>query len=491
MNFKPDPARRKGAAKRDEWVKHKIVLYNPAAVFFDMPLALLSIASGLDPEKYDVRILDARILTDAHDRLVEECRDALCLGVTALTGAPLTDALEATRKVKRARPDLPVVWGGWHPSLFPKDTLDQEPAIDVTVQGQGEESFPELVEVFANGGDLSKVAGVCFRDSNGASKKSRPRVLSDQDALPPINYDLIDCEAYFAAKGRRQLDYISSTGCFFRCTFCADPHVFKRRWTSVSAKRVVQELAALHARFGITDVNFQDETFFTYRDRSVELAERLIEADLGISWAATMRADQGSRMSYEDFVLLKKSGLRRLLIGVESGSQEMMDWLKKDIKIEQVLECARRCRELGISVQFPFIVGFPGETEASVQASFDMVKRLRSMSSEFTTPIFYFKPYPGTGITQQVQEEGFELPRTLDEWSSFDFVGAVGGPWVDPEKFEKVERFKFYTQLAWSPSSVLRWPIQALARFRCHRDAYGWPIERSLIGMLRRKTELS
>ena len=472
-------------------VRHKVVLYNPHAVFFDMPLALLSIGSALDPEKYDVRILDARILADAHDRLVEECADACCLGVTALTGAPLNDAVAATRRVKAVLPDLPVVWGGWHPSLFPDQTLADEASIDITVQGQGEETFGHVLDVLTEGGDLATVHGICFRDGDGRPRKNPPRAMSDQDQLPPVNYDLIDCEAYFAAKGRRQLDYISSTGCFFRCTFCADPFVFKRGWTSISAERVVEEFATLKARYRITDVNFQDETFFTYRKRSVELAQRLIDADLGLTWAATMRADQGARLSVEDFALLKKSGLRRLLIGVESGSQEMMDWLKKDIKIEQVLECAQRCRDLGIAVQFPFIVGFPGETDASVQASFDMIKRLRAMSPNFSTPIFYFKPYPGTGITKRVEEDGFALPQTLDQWTNFDFVGSVGGPWVSPRKFQDVERFKFYSQIAWSAPSLLRRPLQMLARLRCQHDAYGWPLERLLLGWVRRKAELT
>lgn len=459
-----------------------------------MPLALLSVASALDTDTHDVQILDARILSDPHADLVRACRNAQCLGVTALTGAPLKDALAATRAVRRACPDLPIVWGGWHPSLFPKDTLRHEPAIDITVQGQGEETFVELVEALCSDGDLSAINGICFRTGQGAEAEIRqtpPRVLTDQDTLAPINYELIDCETYFSRKGRRQLDYISSTGCFFRCTFCADPFVFKRRWTSISAERIVTEIAEFHARYDITTVNFQDETFFTYRDRSIDLANRLIEADLGVEWAATMRADQGSRMSREDFALLRKSGLHRLLIGVESGSQEMMDWLKKDIKIEQVLECAERCRDLGISVQFPFIVGFPGESDASVEASFDMVRRLRSMSPNFVTSIFYFKPYPGTGITIQAEEDGYELPQTLDEWSAFDFVNGDGGPWVDVAKYERVERFKFYSNLAWSRPSPMRWPLQALARFRCRFGAFGWPLEKTIVQSIRRQPELT
>ena len=116
--------------------RHKVVLYNPESVFYTMPLALLAVGSYLDPQKYEVRILDSRLEQDPGGAVLAEIDDALCLGLTVLTGAPIRDALAITRAAKARRPDLPIVWGGWHPSLFPTATLD-EPNIDVTVQGQG------------------------------------------------------------------------------------------------------------------------------------------------------------------------------------------------------------------------------------------------------------------------------------------------------------------------------------------------------------------
>lgn len=470
--------------------RHKIVLYNPQAVFFDMPLALLAVGSAVPEDQYHVVLIDARTDADAHARLREECRDALCLGITSLSGAPLQDALSATRMVKGDLPDLPIVWGGWHPSLFPKDTLAQEPSIDICVNGQGEVTFLELVNALRDKTDLARIHGISYR-ADGQVKQTPPRTLQDQDTLAPINYDLIDPEVYFAAKGQRQLDYISSTGCFFRCTFCADPFVFKRRWTAISPERVVEEITAFHARHAITDVNFQDETFFTYRNRCVAIAEGLVERKLPIRWAATMRADQGSRLSDADFELLKRSGLRRLLIGVESGSQEMMDWLKKDIKVEQVMECAERCKRLGIHAIFPFIVGFPGESDASVQASLEFIKTLRAKSSAFQTPVFYFKPYPGTQITAEAEKDGYQLPQSLEAWSQFDYVGSEGGPWVDDRKYQLIERFKFYANLAWGRPHPVKWPLQALARLRCRHDQYGLPFEKAVLQHLRKNQSLS
>ena len=466
----------------------KIVLYNPQAVFYTMPLALLAVGSYLDPQKYEVRILDGRLERDPVGAVLAAIDDALCLGVTVLTGAPIRDALRITRAAKARRPDLPIVWGGWHPSLFPTATLD-EPGVDVTVQGQGEATFGELVERLAAGEDLVGLRGTTVR-ANGQVVQNPPRPLVDMNTFPPANYDLISVERYFRLKGQRQLDYISSTGCHFRCAFCADPFVYKRRWVARDPARMGEEIEMLWRRYRFDDLAFQDETFFTYRDRVVALAEEFLRRGLRFTWTGTLRADQGFRLSDEVLALCVRSGLRRVMIGVESGAQEMLDWMTKDITVEQVLDAAEKCVRHGIGAIFPFIVGFPGESDASVRATLALVKRLRAMSPAFETPIFYFKPYPGSRITEEVVRNGYRLPTTLEGWAEFDFVGSAG-PWVSPEKYALIERFKFYNRFAWGPETRLRWPLQKLARWRCRRDFYHLPLEKIVVERLKPLPRLS
>ncbi|MHA7057570.1 B12-binding domain-containing radical SAM protein [Aquimarina sp. M1] len=470
--------------------KYKVLLYNPIAVFFDMPLALLAIGSVLDPNKYEVIIVDGRIDKTPLETLQLHIEDAVCFGVTALTGRPIKDALRITQEVKKMRKDIPVVWGGWHTSLFPEQTLVDEIGIDITVQGQGEDTFRELVDTIVDKKEVSGVKGICYRDGEGNIVKNPPRTISKMDAFANINYDLIDVEKYFEKKGRRQLDYISSTGCFFRCSFCADPFVYKRKWTAISPDVMVDKLEELYTKYKFTDLNLQDETYFTYRDRVIEIAEKLIERNLKFTWAATMRADQGSRMSLEDFRICADSGLRRLLIGVESGSQEMMDWLKKDIKIEQVYMCAERCKELGIAVQFPFIVGFPEESDKSIEATVKVALKLNSMHPNFRTPIFYFKPYPGTPITDNVIKNGYKLPETVYEWSDFDFVGSTG-PWVSDEKYDFFEKFKFYLKFAYSNQKLIYLPLQLMARLRCKYRFFNAPIEKKIVDRFFKSQQLA
>lgn len=468
--------------------RRNVVLYNPESVFYTMPLALLAIGSALDRRRYDVRVVDGRLERDPTGAVLAATGDALCLGVTVLTGAPIRDALEVTRAVRRRRPELPIVWGGWHPSLFPAETL-VEPGIDVTVQGQGEVTFAEVVDRLADGASLDGVAGTAFRGAGGVQVNS-PRPLTAMNALAAHDYGLIPVERYFALKRQRQLDYIASTGCHFRCAFCADPFVYKRRWVALEPARMGEEIEALWRRYRFEDLNFQDETFFTFRDRVAAIAEEFLRRGLRFTWAATLRADQGFRLPEDVFALCVRSGLRRVMIGVESGSQEMLDWMRKDITIEQVLDSAEKCVRHRVGAIFPFIVGFPGESDASVRATLDLAKRLRRMSPEFEVPVFYFKPYPGSAITERVVADGYALPATLEEWAEFDFIGS-SGPWVTEEKYRLIERFKFYNRCAGGPTRPWRWPLRAAARWRCRRDVYRLPVEKVLVDWLRPQPRLS
>ncbi|MEA3176969.1 MAG: anaerobic magnesium-protoporphyrin monomethyl ester cyclase [Gammaproteobacteria bacterium] len=456
--------------------RHKVVLYNPQAVFFTFPLALLAIGSELDPDVYEVIIVDARLESDAESVVLSHLEGALCVGVTVLTGAPISDALQISRAVKRVRPDLPVVWGGWHPSMFARECLS-EPSVDVTVRAQGEETFAEIVKRLATGQSLQGCAGCTVRLPDGSIHENPPRALASVDKFRAHDYSLIPVERYFELKGKRQLDYISSQGCNFRCAFCSDPFVYGRKWVGLEPDRMALRLQELWDRYRFDDVNFQDETFFTKRDRVQALAEKIIESGMKFTWAATMRADQGVRLPDEVWAKCKQSGLRRLLVGVESGSDEMLRRIRKDIKIEQVFATAEKMVRHGVAGHFPFIVGFPDESESSIQASLDVAKRLRAMSPDFLTPIFYFKPYPGSELVIEAVARGFRLPDTLEEWARFDYVAGMPGPWVTPEKFELIERFKFFHELAWKRVSPGKRLLQRLARYRCTKDFYRWPVE--------------
>ena len=161
--------------------RHKIVLYNPQAVFFTMPLGLLAVGSDLDPEHYEVVIIDGRLETDPAAAVLAHVDDALCLGISVLTGAPIRDAIRISRAAKARRADLPVIWGGWHPSLFPAECL-AEASVDITVQAQGEETLGEIALRLARHESLDGCLGCTYRTAAGVICVNPPRPLRNINA---------------------------------------------------------------------------------------------------------------------------------------------------------------------------------------------------------------------------------------------------------------------------------------------------------------------
>lgn len=470
---------------------HKIVLYNPRAVFWTMPLALVALASALDREQYEVVIVDGRL--HSTEALMSHLDDALCLGVTVLTGAPLHDALEATRAARARRPDLPVIWGGWHPSLFP-EMCAAEPAVTAAVIGQGEETFAEIVERLAANESLDGVLGCVLNPSASAlasASLAPPRPMRDINHLPRHDYNFISVEDYFKLKGQRQLDYISSQGCRFRCNFCADPAVYNRGWYGYSPERMVGELTDLWRRYHFTDLNLQDETYFTQQKRVAAVAEGFLREGLHFTWTGTMRADQGRRLDDATFALCKSSGLRRVMIGMEAGSQETIDRIQKDIKVEDMWLTAEKLVRHNLGAIINVIVGFPGEPPESVAESLRVARELRAMSSNFELAVFYFKPYPGNPIAERLKAENYRFPASLEEWANFDYIGS-SNEWLSPAQKREIEHFKFYQRLAYSGNrNPLRWPLQKLSRWRVERRAYALPLDRKLVEWLKPAQALS
>ena len=472
--------------------RHRVLLYNPNAVFYTMPLGLLAVGSALNAETYAVEIVDARLEPAPLKMMIERANGALCVGITVITGRPIKDALRVSRALKARYPQLPIVWGGWHPSLFQLECLEEE-SVDITIAGQGEVTFATVVKRLAAKETLEDIGGIAYRHQ-GTITVNAPRSLQKVESLPEHNYDLIPVNRYFELKNHRQLDYISSQGCRFRCEFCADPFVYKRDWVGLPPERVGREIAGLVATYNVREIAFQDETFFTSQKRVSGIAEAFSTADLDISWTATMRADQGARLDDSVFDSVRKSGLRWVMIGVESGSQDMLDSIKKDIKIEQIFSSAEKCIRHDIGAIFPFIVGFPGETDEGIAATLNLVKQLRKMSPRFEAQIFFYRPYPGSPIAMQAESDGYRMPTTIEEWADFDYVAADGSdnPWMSVPQRRMIQRFRFYQRHAFGiHPDRMHQPLQWLARMRCRADFYQLPLEMSLVEWLRPNPQLS
>jgi len=469
--------------------KPTVVLYNPKAVFYTMPLALLAIGSYLDPDKYRVIIIDGRLEENPLEKIYCELQNAVCFAVTVLTGNPIKDALHMSRAVKDKFPKMPVIWGGWHPSLFVTETLE-EPCVDIVVKGQGEVSFEELLRRLLGEETLSGLEGISYKE-NGIIKTNPDRHLTDINSFPAFNYELIDVKGYMKLSGKNQIDYISSQGCRFRCAFCADPVMYNRGWHGYTASRIGEEIGKLWKKYQFAHIHFQDETFFTNKRRVQEVAREFINRKLPVTWFGTMRADQGVRLDDETWQLCKRSGLKKIMIGMEAGTQEMLDWMQKDIKLEHIFETAEKCVRYNIAIIFSIIVGFPGETAESILQTLEVVKKLRKMSGNFSMSIYYYKPYPGNKIADELSAKGYQFPVGLAEWSDFDYVDSGKSDWLTNAQIKHIERFKFYEQLAWSRPTIPKFVLQKIAKWRCEKNIYKFPVEKNIIRFLKPAPKVS
>ncbi len=232
----------------------KVVLLSPdyTGPPLGPPLGLLSLASPLLAAGYDVRIIDAKIEADWLQQAGQQTADALCFGVSLLTGPMIHQAIEASRLVKRLRPKLPVVYGGWHPSLLPEQTL-AESFVDVVVRNQGEVTFLELVRRFEAGLAPEGVAGCSFK--RGREICQNPdRPVSRIAELPSAAFEMADFDAYEKAGGGRSLTYATSVGCPYACNYCTDTVFYKRRFNAYPAERVVSEVTALVEKHALDTV---------------------------------------------------------------------------------------------------------------------------------------------------------------------------------------------------------------------------------------------
>ena len=203
-------------------------------------MGVLSVATPVSRAGYEVQILDQRI--EPQWRRVLETALAgglLCVGVSSMTGPQLRHALEVSRLVKE-HGDIPVVWGGIHPSLLPEQTLENE-YIDIVVQGEGEETFLELVQALAGRTSLQSVRGIWYKD-NGHIRQTDARPVLDLNTQPPLAYDLIESRKYIRVmSGVEHLNFFTSRGCPHRYTFCFNTPFNNQSWRALAEQRDVQD----------------------------------------------------------------------------------------------------------------------------------------------------------------------------------------------------------------------------------------------------------
>ena len=467
--------------------KNKVVLFYPPydGPPLGAPLPLLCLAAPLVRAGFQVRIIDNLVAPDYQTEILREAADALCIGISLLTGPMITAAIRVARAVKRSHPSLPVVLGGWHPSLAVTQTL-REPFVDAVVRAQGELTFLELIERIADGRSWHGIPGLSFKDGDEFVHEAE-RPVSNINDLPAPAYDLVDHAIYARMSGIRQLSYTSSVGCPYQCNYCTDQVFYKRRFNAYRAERVVSDLADLVPRYRIEHVPFFDSNFLVDRKRAVTIARGIIESRLKFRWDFQASTDFVARMPEDEVRLLAESGVRHIGFGTESASLDVLNLMNKRFqRVEQMVETARKTELAGIPVVFNIIFGYPGETEADRQLTFRVMSDIAKEHWNVSFSPNIFTPYPGIPIWPQLREMGVREPQSLQEWETLA-LGVNVLPWLQGEELRRLRRsleyFLLNNQLRKATQRVpwlrrgVRKALGAPIRWRIGKNRYSFPWE--------------
>ena len=461
------------------------------------PLPVLAVSAPLFAEGYEVVMLDANVDPSWRQRLVEECRDSLMLGISCMTGPQINFGLEAARLVREAGLKLPIIWGGYHPSILPEQTSRNE-YVDAVVRGQGELTLLELAGKLSQGEDFTDVDGLTFtRDGETVTNPSRK--IEDINNFPRLPYERLENPRQYLNNmhvGSRVINYVSSQGCPSRCQFCAEPLVYDRRWKAYTPDRVISDLEYLESSFGVNGVMYFDSTYFVNERRAREISQEMVERGMKFGWAANARAPQLGKFSEDTFDVLKQSGLWAFLVGAESGSQSQLETMQKDIEPEDILEAARVASRHGIKISYSFIVGFPGETEQEIEETWQVMEQVSQIVGEYNSQLHFYAPTPGNALYDKALELGLRGPGSLGEWAAFSTVKG-GLPWMGKDFLNRMRQREFYYVYGYPSEWVRRRAARStmrkayvglasgLSAARCKHQYWGMPLDWWLLRGLR------
>jgi anaerobic magnesium-protoporphyrin IX monomethyl ester cyclase len=468
-------------------MNNKVVLFHPPydGPPLGPPLSLLNLASPLREAGFQVSIVDGAIDRDYKRTLVGELRGALLLGVSLLTGRMIKSALGVSRGIKKVLPGFPIIYGGWHPSLLPEQTLCED-SLDAVVRGQGELSLIEAAGRLRDGESLEGVRGISFK-SSGKTLHGPGRPVESVERLPTPAFDIVDFDAYEKRAGMRVLPYASSVGCPYACNYCTDQVFYNRRFNAYSAARVVREVTELVARYRIHEVALFDSNFPVNVKRAMEIARGFLDTKLRFRWTFQASTDFICRMSDEEVGLLGESGVSHMGFGTESASQEVLALMnKKHQRVDEMYETARKSERAGIRVTFNLILGYPGETEADRLQTFRIMSDIARQYSNVSFSPNIFTPYPGIPIWPELRKLGVREPQSLEDWADVD-LGSNHLPWLQGRSLARLKRMleffllnnqirKAANHAPWIRQSV-RLALGAPLRWRLRKNEFAIPWE--------------
>lgn len=434
-----------------------------------LPLGILSVGSVLKKKSYEVKLINIneKQIDETIKKIVVMRPDYV--GVSVMTGVQTAHSAEFSKKLKVAS-NTPILWGGIHPSLLPEQCI-KEDYIDYVIFGEGEMTILEFTEHFCGDKNFSKVLGLVYKEG-GKIFVNPPRPLIENLGEWRLDFNLLDMEQFIfpLGKNKRTIAYKASRGCPFGCGFCYNYRFNQSRWRAWPEGVVLEDINFLKEKYKIDAVKFYDDNFFVDRRRALSLLK-----------AIDLPAHVEIRIDFIDDNLaaeLKKLKIFDMLIGLESGSERMLQLIDKRFSVNRLIEGVKAIAKNDLHATYSFIVGLPTETEEDFKATIGLMYKVYKTHPKAGFTLGAYLPYPGSKLFEFSSNHGFRPPEKTEDWGKIDrFRKDFESPWINIKKVWVIrECFKI---LSWDFNLFKKW-----FEWRIKNNFYSLPFDIYIVEFL-------
>ncbi len=387
------------------------------------PLGLGYLAAVLEKNHYKVDVIDCQALKWTYEEFKKEVskRQPDIVGITSTT-LTYKSALHIAEITKAVCPNCLTLLGGSHVSFWDDKALQECPSLDVVVRKEGENTMLDLAEKMEAGADYNNVLGTTCRKDGEIVKNSDRAYIENLDALPFPAHHLWPIEQ-LRKYGNVIFPLVTSRGCVYWCDFCAAVRMFGRRYRMRTPKNIVDEIEYLQKIFGARQFTFYDDAFTVDQGRAAEICKEIKNRNLKVKWDCETRVDMVTK---ELLLNMKEAGCFAVWFGVESGSQPVLDAMRKGISPEQTVKAFNWAKEVGLMTVANVVLGFPGETKETIWETIKFIERLNPSDVGY----YIATPYPGTPLYEAVKEKGLLKITDFDRYDTatplFDMTTMTG-----------------------------------------------------------------
>jgi len=387
------------------------------------PSAFLHLAAVLEKNNFVVRIIDARIEKHPKKRIIEElAKRPLLVGFSVMIGSNIKECMKYSAYSKIISPKTPIVWGGIFPTNHHDVIMDSCP-VDIILKGEGEITLLELAKAIKEKKDFSKVRGTVVKIKNRIINNPE-RKIEDINKFPVPAWHHIkkDINKYLV---RGYLKIFTSRGCIHNCGFCYSKN-FHKHYRARDANEVVDEIKYLINEFNIRKFNFNDDNFFSDKERVIEICDEIIRRKLNINFHCNMRIDDFDETLIQR---MKSAGFNSCFVGIESANQKTLDFCSKGILTNQIKTAAKLAKKYDIACQYSFICGFPEEGYSNLIKTIKLAEQLHEIDPNALSRLEIYSPDYNTGVYKNLKIK-HNFKEDINHWINYSWKNTINKPWI-------------------------------------------------------------